>query len=226
MNRPHRSVPQLELAIAQQENALSTLIGDPPGYDRARRCLERVADSAHSRRPARRGAASSTRYRTSRVSTRGFRSQPRGFAQSFLAQSCSSQARPVRCLRVAWKTIPSACFPSAPACSPRSSMAASRSAQRDEAAALRDQAAFNYRSTVLDALSEVENGLIALQRLCRTSRTCGSPAQRACRGASSRDQPVPRRLLTLPRSARCTARLALRPSWRWCRSRPTGSPPA
>lgn len=43
-------------------------------------------------------------------------------------------------------------------------------AQRDEAAAVRDQAAFNYCSTVLDALTEVENGLIALQRLAEQAK--------------------------------------------------------
>jgi NodT family efflux transporter outer membrane factor (OMF) lipoprotein len=159
-----QSVPQLELAIAQQENALSTLIGEPPGT------IERgVALAALNIPPIPEGLPAEVLRRRPDIAQAEYQ-----LAASDLNLAASRKAF---LPKLQLTGAAGAVFASGLEDDPISlfSIGASvlaplfdgglASAQRDEAAALRDQAAFNYRATVLDALSEVENGLIALQRL-------------------------------------------------------------
>lgn len=159
-----QTVPQLELAIAQQENALSSLIGATPG------AIERGVPLAELRIPPipaglpadvlrRRPDIAQAEYQlaASDLSLAAARKaflpnvQLTGAAGAVVASGLEDD--PVSLFSLGASVL-APIFDGGLA-----------SAQRDEAAALRDQAAFNYRSTVLAALNEVEDSLVALQRL-------------------------------------------------------------
>jgi NodT family efflux transporter outer membrane factor (OMF) lipoprotein len=159
-----QTIPQLELAIAQQENALSSLIGETPG------AIQRGVTLAELRIPPipaglpadvlrRRPDIAQAEYQlaASDLSLAASRKaflpnvQLTGSAGAVFATGLEDD--PVSLFSVG-ASILAPIFDGGLA-----------AAQRDEAAALRDQAAFNYRSTVLAALNEVEDSLIALQRL-------------------------------------------------------------
>ncbi len=158
-----QSVPQLQLAIAQQENALSTLIGEPPGT------IERGVPLAQLQIPPipaglpaevlrRRPDVAQAEYQLA-ASDLSLAASRKAFLPNVQltgvggAVYVSELGNPISLFSLGASVL-------APIFD-----AGLAVAQRDEAAALRDQAAFSYRATVLDALSEVENGLIALQRL-------------------------------------------------------------
>lgn len=164
-----QTVPQLELAIAQQENALSSLIGEPPGS------IERGAQLAALHIPPipaglpadvlrRRPDIAQAEYQLAATdlnlaaSRKAFlpNVQITGAAGAVFASGLDDD--PVSLFSLGASVL-------APILD--GGLAA---AQRDEAAALRDQAAFNYRATVLAALSEVEDSLVALQRLAEQAK--------------------------------------------------------
>lgn len=159
-----QTIPQLELAIAQQENALSSLIGEPPGS------IERGVALGELRiPPIPAGLPADVLRRRPDIAQAEYQ-----LAASDLSLAASRKAF---LPNVQLTGTAGAVFASGLEDDPVSlfSLGASvlapifdgglASAQRDEAAALRDQAAFTYRSTVLAALNEVEDSLIALQRL-------------------------------------------------------------
>jgi len=159
-----QSIPQLELAIAQQENALSSLIGEPPGsIERGVALAELHIPPIPAGLPAdvlrRRPDIAQAEYQlaASDLNLAAARKaflpnlQLTGAAGAVSATELSSD--PISLFSIGASVL-----------SPILD-AGLAPAQRDEAAALRDQAAFNYRTTVLDALTEVENSLSALQRL-------------------------------------------------------------
>jgi multidrug efflux system outer membrane protein len=163
-----QTVPQLELAIAQQENALSILIGAVPGP------IERgVALGDLHIPPIPAGLPADVLRRRPDIAQAEYQ-----LAASDLSLAASRKAF---LPNVQLTGTAGAVFASGLENDPVSlfSLGASvlapifdgglAAAQRDEAAALRDQAAFNYRSTVLAALSEVEDGLVALRRLADQS---------------------------------------------------------
>jgi outer membrane protein, multidrug efflux system len=157
-------VPQVELAIAQQENALSTLIGESP------RSIERGASLAELHiPPIPAGLPSDLLRRRPDIAQAEYQ-----LAASDLSLAA---ARKAFLPNLHLTGTVGAVYSSSLKNDPISLFSAGASvlaplfdgglarAQRDEAAALRDQAAFNYRATVLDALAEVENSLVTLQRL-------------------------------------------------------------
>jgi NodT family efflux transporter outer membrane factor (OMF) lipoprotein len=159
-----QTIPQLELAIAQQENALSTLIGEPPGsIERGLALAELHIPPIPEGLPAevlrRRPDVAQAEYQLAAsdlnlaASRKAFlpNVQLTGTAGAVYASGLPND--PVSLFSIGASVL-------APILD-----GGLASAQRDEAAALRDQAAFNYRGTVLDALTEVDNSLIALQRL-------------------------------------------------------------
>jgi multidrug efflux system outer membrane protein len=164
-----QNVPQLELAIAQQENALSTLIGDLPGsIERGVTLSELHIPPVPAGLPAdvlrRRPDIAQAEYQLAAsdfglaASRKAFlpNVQLTGTAGAVYASGLEND--PISLFSIGASVL-------APIFD--GGLAA---AQRDEAAAVRDQAAFNYRSTVLDALTEVDNGLIALQRLAEQAK--------------------------------------------------------
>jgi NodT family efflux transporter outer membrane factor (OMF) lipoprotein len=159
-----QSIPQLELAITQQENALSSLIGEPPGAIQRGLALAKMnIPPIPAGLPAevlrRRPDVAQAEYQLAAsdlnlaASRKAFlpNVQLTGSAGAVSATGLSSD--PISLFSIGASVL-------APIFD-----AGLASAQRDQAAALRDQAAFNYRTTVLDALTEVENSLTALQRL-------------------------------------------------------------
>ncbi|MET0497445.1 MAG: efflux transporter outer membrane subunit [Steroidobacteraceae bacterium] len=161
-------IPQVEQAISQQENALSTLVGDPP------RSIERGVALASLHIPPipaglpsdllrRRPDLAQAEYQLAATDSnlaaarKGFlpRVQLTGTAGILYASGLDD---PISLFSVGASVL-------APLFD-----AGRISAQRDAAAAVRDQAAFNYRGTALQAFSEVENGLVALDRLAEQSK--------------------------------------------------------
>jgi NodT family efflux transporter outer membrane factor (OMF) lipoprotein len=159
-----QSIPQLELAITQQENALSALIGGPPGsIERGVALAQLHIPPIPAGLPAevlrRRPDVAQAEYQLAAsdlnlaASRKAFLPNVQLTGTAGVVSATGLSSNPISLFSIGASVL-------APILD-----AGLAAAQRDEAAALRDQAAFNYRTTVLDALTEVENSLTALQRL-------------------------------------------------------------
>jgi NodT family efflux transporter outer membrane factor (OMF) lipoprotein len=162
-------VPQVELAIAQQENALSTLVGETPheitrGAELSALHIPPVPDGLPADVIRRRPDIAQAEFQlaASDLNLAAARNaflpnvQLTGSAGRLYASALNND--PVSLFSIGASVL-------APLFD-----AGLVAAQRDEAAAVRDQAAFNYRSVVLNAFSEVENSLIQLQKLAEQAQ--------------------------------------------------------
>lgn len=162
-------VPDVELAITQQENALSVLVGEAP-----REIMRGVELSALHIPPIPEGLPADVLRRRPDIAQAEFQ-----LAGSDLNLAAARDAfLPNVQLTGSAGLLYASGLPNDPISlfSVGASVLAPlfdgglASAQRDEAAALRDQAAFNYRSAVLNALNEVDNSLTALQKLAEQAQ--------------------------------------------------------
>lgn len=158
-------VPQLELAVARQENALSVLAGTPP------RAIERgVAFAGLQRPPVPDGLPSDLLRRRPDIAQAEF---ALAASDATLAAARAQFLPQVRLSATAGAVVTSALDDPVAIWSIGGSLLAPLfnggrlRAQADVAAARRDQAAYAYRRTVLAAFREVEDALAATVKLAR-----------------------------------------------------------
>ncbi|TFI58662.1 efflux transporter outer membrane subunit [Sphingomonas parva] len=156
-------VPQVELGIARQENALSQLVGDPP------RAIERGVALAQLRQPPiPAGLPSDLLRRRPDIAQAEF---TLAASDSTLAAARAQFLPQIRLTSSAGAVLSTALGDPIAIWSLGGSILAPIfnggriQAQVDTAAARRDQAAFAYRRTALVAFREVEDNLAAVQRL-------------------------------------------------------------
>jgi outer membrane protein, multidrug efflux system len=156
--------PQAELAIAQQENALSILVGDPPAaITRANADLERLTPPAIPgglpsellrRRPDIYAAEETVVAADRSMDAARAEMLPRLSLTGYTGGAFATVLPTPESIFLIGGSVLAPIFDSG-----------RRRAQADIATAQRDEAAFAYRSAVLTAFSEVENGLVAIQKL-------------------------------------------------------------
>jgi multidrug efflux system outer membrane protein len=158
-----QTVPQLEQAIAQQENAVSALLGSTPhaierGVELSALHIPPVPDGLPADMLRRRPDIAQAEYELA-ASDRNLAAARKAFLPA-VQLTGSAGVLYARGLGDSVELFSLGGSILAPLFDGGRAAAA-----RDEAAALRDQAAFGYRSAVLNALNEVENSLAALDRL-------------------------------------------------------------
>jgi outer membrane protein, multidrug efflux system len=156
-------VPQVEQAIAQQENALSTLLGEAPkSIERGRELgaldIPPIPEGLPAEVLRRRPDVAQAEYQLA-AADRGLAAARKAFLPNVALTGSAGLIRAtgldgdIGLFSLGGSVL-------APIYD-----AGSAAAQRDSAAAARDEAAFAYRATVLTAFREVENGLVALEKL-------------------------------------------------------------
>ncbi|HEY1395892.1 efflux transporter outer membrane subunit [Roseateles sp.] len=164
-----QQVPQLELAIRRQENALAQLTGQPPGdMPRGRRFEELdlplppvvLPSALLERRPDLAQAALTLAASDATLASRraAFLPQIQFSASAGRLYVSALDYDPIRVWSIGGSVL-------APLFD-----AGRLQAQFDTATAQRDQAAYAYRGRVLTALTEVENALAGIERLDRQRR--------------------------------------------------------
>ncbi|MBL8268040.1 efflux transporter outer membrane subunit [Steroidobacter sp.] len=162
-------IPQVELAIAQQENSLSALVGDTPrAIARSVALGELHIPPIPAGLPAdmlrRRPDIAQAEYQLAATdlslaaSRKAFLPNVQLTGSTGMLYASGLRDDPISLFSVG-ASILAPLFDGGLA-----------TAERDEAAAVRDQAAFNYRSVVLAAFSEVDSSLVALQRLAEQAK--------------------------------------------------------
>jgi NodT family efflux transporter outer membrane factor (OMF) lipoprotein len=156
-------VPQVEQAIAQQENTLSTLIGEAPtsidrGSELGALDIPPIPDGLPAEVLRRRPDVAQAEY-TLAAADRSLAAARKAFLPNVALTGSAGLIRAtgldgdIGLFSLGGSIL-------APIYEGGSAVA-----QRDAAVAARDQAAFAYRATVLTAFREVENGLVALEKL-------------------------------------------------------------
>ena len=160
-------VPQIEQGIAQQENALSTLLGDAPGSITRGAALDElkippIPDDLPAEVLRRRPDVAQAEYQLA-ASDLNLAAARKAFLPNVQLTGSAGVLRTGALDDISLFSIGASVL--APIFD-----AGNAAAGRDIAAAARDQAAFNYRAVALGAFREVEDSLIALDRLAEQAR--------------------------------------------------------
>lgn len=162
-------IPQVELAIAQQENALSALVGDTPrtiarGVALAELHIPPIPAGLPAEVLRRRPDIAQAEYQLAATdlnlaaSRKAFLPNIQLTGTTGVLYASGLRNDPIGLFSIGGSIL-------APLFD-----AGLATAQRDEAAAIRDQTAFNYRAVVLAAFSEVDSSLVALRQLAEQAK--------------------------------------------------------